>query len=667
MGGSDQPPAPNEGSGAQAGERGPDVFLSYSRVDQPRAQQIFDAMEAAGISVWWDGMLEGGTRFHQVTEFNLENAAAVVVLWTKTSIASHWVHDEATRGRDRGVLIPVSMDGSLPPLGFRQFQWIDMSTCDGSASDPQTIKLIDAIKAKRDAAGGEIPSGPPATIAGSVPSSAPAPSRSGFRLDRRTAIIGGGAAAIGAVGLAAWGSGLWTGAGGVKRLAVMPFDVVGEAGDQSTILSGISQQIRTQLSRNPLLHVAAQTSSQALKESGKTASAICEELQVDYLLTGRVALDGQRLDVGGELIEGRADRTLLPIEEVGPVGSILTLQGQIATNVIRELTADEDYSDQSGLGGTENVAAYDAFLRGQELYDSAIDEASDRAALTKFDEAIAIDPSYAAAHTMRGRTLALIGTLYGDRSERDKGAEEGLKSAREAIRLAPEFADGHSVVGYIYANELLAMNKAREPYAKSVEFGQGDAEIQSRYAVYRSRMGDFTAAREAIGRALALDPLNSRVFRFAGNIEYDSRQYDAAIERFRDALTMQANASMSHYLVGITQLALGDVQAAKESFEKERRFVWQKTGLSIAEQSLGNSAAAQQHFGELRDRQGDKSNYQYMQVHAQWGDEEEALGALDAAWEARDGGLIQLKNDPLLDPIRQQPRFAAMLERLGFD
>ncbi|MEM8724144.1 MAG: TIR domain-containing protein [Pseudomonadota bacterium] len=667
MGGSDQPPAADGAPRAQPGEQGPDVFLSYSRVDQPRARLVFDAMEAAGISVWWDDMLEGGTRFHQVTEFNLENAAAVVVLWTKTSVASHWVHDEATRGRDRGVLIPVSIDGSLPPLGFRQFQWIDMSNSDVSPNDPQTIKLIEAIKAKRDGTNVDLPRVAPASIDTSVPPSVPSPSGSGFRLDRRAAIIGGGVATIGAIGLATWGSGILSGSGGTKRVAVMPFDVLGNPGEQSTILSGISQQIRTQLSRNPLLHVAAQTSSQALKESGKTASAICEELQVDYLLTGSVTLEGERLDVGGELIEGRADRTLLPIKEVVPVGSILTLQGQIASDVIRELTASEQDGEGTELGGTENVAAYDAYLRGRELYDAGIDETSDRAALAKFDEAIAIDPAYAAAHTMRGRTIALIGTLYGDRSERDKAAEDGLKSAREAIRLAPDFADGHSVLGYIFSNELLAMKKAREPYAKSVQLGQGDAEILSRYAVYRSRMGDFVAAREAIGRALALDPLNARVFRFAGNIEYDSKQYGAAIQRFRDALTIQANASMSNYLVGITQLALGETQAAKDSFDKESRFVWQKTGLAIAEHMLGNSAAAQQHFGELQDRQGDKSNYQYMQVQAQWGDEAEALSALDAAWAARDGGLIQLKNDPLLDPIRQHPRFQEILVELGFD
>ncbi len=103
------------------------VFVCYSRGDRERALPVIAALEAGGFSVWWDGLLQPGERFANTTAAALDSALAVVVLWSATSVASHWVHDEATRGRDRRVLVPLSLDGTPAPLGFGQFQTIDIS------------------------------------------------------------------------------------------------------------------------------------------------------------------------------------------------------------------------------------------------------------------------------------------------------------------------------------------------------------------------------------------------------------------------------------------------------------------------------------------------------------------------------------------------------------
>ena len=639
-----------------------DVFLSYSRDDRPRAAKIKGMLEAAGISVWWDDMLEGGTRFLSTTEYHLENCAAVVVLWSEISVTSHWVSDEATRGRDRGVLVPVTIDGTMPPLGFRQFQVLDLANPDAPSYKAEAQKLINSVAARRTAGGGETSSKPAlgSVAPTSVISAQP-------KTSRRGALIGGGAAIVGLAGVAAWQGGVFgSGDAAIKRVAVMPFDIENTVPEQKSLLASIASEVRTRLSRNPLLHVAAQTSSRALKDAGKTASEICEELQVDYLITGRASLQGQRIDVSGELIEGQTDRTVLPIDIVGPIASVLSLQSKIVSDVIRELTSADDEDASAKAGGTEIISAYDAFLRGSELYASGLSEETDRGALAKFDEAIAIDPAYAAAHAMRGRTLALIANLYGNPGEIAAMYEEAAESAREATRQAPQYAGGHGVLGDILANRQLNMKAARGAFETSAQLGQGSAELLIRFAIYQGRMGDFVEARKATSSALALDPLNPGVFRLAGRIEYDSGAYDAALRHLNTSLTIQENTSYTNYLVGITHLAMGDHAAAKAAFEAERRFVWKKTGLSIADHKLGNIAAAQDHFAELKERQGAKSSYQYMQIHAQWGEQEAALDALDAAWAARDSGLVEARNDPLLDPIRGTDRFAATLAQIGF-
>jgi TIR domain len=123
------------------------VFVSYSRGDQKRALPIIKILEAAGFAVWWDGLLEGGERFSRTTEDALERAKAIVVLWSANSSNSHWVHDEATRGRDRKCLVPLSIDGSEPPLGFRQFQVIEASQAKVKTGSPEMQKLVQTYAA----------------------------------------------------------------------------------------------------------------------------------------------------------------------------------------------------------------------------------------------------------------------------------------------------------------------------------------------------------------------------------------------------------------------------------------------------------------------------------------------------------------------------------------
>ncbi|MEQ9316411.1 MAG: toll/interleukin-1 receptor domain-containing protein, partial [Henriciella sp.] len=123
------------------------VFFSYSREDKSRALPIISAIKAAGYSVWWDGMLEGGSTYLETTERALESARAVVVLWSAQSIKSHWVRDESTYGREQNKLVPLAIDGVQPPLGFRQIQFIDFEKWSGKPDAGEARELIAAIGA----------------------------------------------------------------------------------------------------------------------------------------------------------------------------------------------------------------------------------------------------------------------------------------------------------------------------------------------------------------------------------------------------------------------------------------------------------------------------------------------------------------------------------------
>ena len=120
------------------------VFLSYHREDLLRAKSLALALEKAGHSVWWDRHIKGGAQYSKEIEEALKRADAVVVLWSSHSVDSAWVRDEAAAGRDSGKLIPVTLDGVLPPMGFRQFQVIGIPAT-GHARNVALHSLADAV------------------------------------------------------------------------------------------------------------------------------------------------------------------------------------------------------------------------------------------------------------------------------------------------------------------------------------------------------------------------------------------------------------------------------------------------------------------------------------------------------------------------------------------
>ena len=123
------------------------VFLSYDREDLAVARSLARALEKAGHSVWWDRRIAGGAQYSKAIEQALERAEAVVVLWSRRSIDSAWVRDEAAAGRDRNMLVPVMLDDAAPPMGFRQYQAIDLAGWKGGRRGPRLAELESAIEA----------------------------------------------------------------------------------------------------------------------------------------------------------------------------------------------------------------------------------------------------------------------------------------------------------------------------------------------------------------------------------------------------------------------------------------------------------------------------------------------------------------------------------------
>ena len=632
------------------------VFVSYSREDQKRALPIIKILENAGFSVWWDGLLEGGERFARTTEAALENAKAVVVLWSTTSHDSHWVHDEATRGRDRKCLVPLSIDGSEAPLGFRQFQLIDAAQGKVKDGSPEMQKMVRAVAALHDR---------PSDFFGAAVATSPA-------LNRRHLLIGGGTAALGAVGLAAWLAGLVGGSSAnAASVAVMPFENLSGDPKQAYFSDGLAAEVRAELSRNALLQVAAQTSSNTFRDRQDDIKTIASKLGVAFLLEGSVRRSGDMVKIDAQLINGRTGFESWSESFDRSMTDIFAVQNEIATAIATKLSdqigsGSPAKSDTEVSGGTKSVAAFDAYLRGRDLFDAGADEASDRLAVAKFDEAIAADPKYAAAYAAKSRSLAVIANQYGAGEELRTLYNEAVLAARRAVEVAPKYAEAHSALGFALAVGKMDMRSARAPYEMSLKLGSGDADILSRYAIFASRFGRFAEADNAITKSLALDPLNARTFRVNGAINYGVGRYEKAVEELEKGLKLSPTLGAVRAGIGHALLMQGDIAAAQKSFEAEKNTLFGLPGIAIIAHRQGNKAAAQAALDQLVAEHGDNGLYQQAQIYAQWGEADKAIAALLAARAAGDAGLIQLYNDPMLEPVRKRPEFSRLLKDIGF-
>jgi TolB-like protein len=618
------------------------VFISYARADRPRVAPLAEALAAKGFDVWWDALIEGGAGFAAIIEAKLQAADAVIVAWSATSVTSDWVRDEAAHARDRKRIVPVSLDGTDPPLGFRQYHTVDLSKWRGRADAPDLASVI-------------------AGIAGvGVGEQVAATRRAISVVDRRKALmLGGGAVAVIGGGLVVFNP--FGGGRLANSVAVLPFANMSSDKDQSYFSDGLSEEIRSALARNPALKVAAPTSANTFRDKSADAKVIGSKLGVAYLLEGSVRRAGDVVRIAAELVDAKTGFSKWSQSFDRQLTDVFAVQSEIAS-VVSDALAVRVAAAKPGVGGTTNVVAYDAFLKGRALFNSDAGEESDRAALAQFDSAIAADPNYAAAYAARSRTLAGIANQYAKANELRALNQDVLATAQRAVKLAPDLAAAQLALGQAFYTGLFDVQNARGPFDRAAALGSGDADILVLYATYMAYTANSRKAAEAIERAVDLDRLNPRTFRTGGLVRYMARRFADAIPLSRQALALDPKIRSAYGRMGFSYLMLGKNDEARTAFLAEPGALLRLPGIAIVERRLGNVMESRAALAEMTKEMGDGARYQEAQIMAQWGDRDAAIGALKRAASVGDSGLLQAGVDPMLDPLRNDARFTQLLK-----
>jgi TolB-like protein len=449
-------------------------------------------------------------------------------------------------------------------------------------------------------------------------------------------------------------------------IAVLPF--VNMSGDpkEDYFSDGLSEELLNSLVSLRGLQVAARTSSFSFKGTGAGVADIARKLNVGAVLEGSVRKDGGRVRITAQLINAVTGFHLWSQTYDRDLKNVLALQTEIATAVTQALQATllGAVATAVELGGTRNPHAFDAYLKGKGIEVNS--KETNLAQIAAFDEAIRLDPQYAKAYAAKGLSLGHYSGSYESASNSHHVAEQAHALIEKAVQLAPDLAEAHRALGWSFDVALLDFAHGMAEYERALALAPGDARVLSTNANFLSRMGHADEAIASAERAVTLDPVNALSYNDLGWVFYFSHRYREAVAAFDRALSLNPHAHWGHGMRGLAYLGLGEFEAARQScLTPPLSWVGQMCA-AIAYAKLDLKAQAQAQLAQMKADSGDALAYQFASIYAQWGDTPTALNWLEVAYRLKDPGLAWLKVDPLLDPLRKEPRFQEIERKLDF-
>ena len=447
-------------------------------------------------------------------------------------------------------------------------------------------------------------------------------------------------------------------------IAVLPFVNISGDKEQEYFSDGLTEEVLNSLAHIDGLQVAARTSSFSFREHPDIAG-VARRLNVASVLEGSVRRSGHTVRITAQLNNAVTGFHLWSQTYDRDLSDVLQLQTEIANAVANALkvTLLGDVAAKVELGGTRNPAAFDAYLRGTKAYEFGHDAKDYETAIAAYSEAIRLDPQFALAFAYR--SLAWMAHAEASHDIRSDDAAL-LADARRAVTLAPELAEGHLALHYLYFHErAFDFVNAKAEIERALALAPGNAVVLAAYGRFAVWTGHTDAGLAAARRAVVLDPLNPEMHYTLAQSLYRARHYAESVAAWNNVLVLDPTDPESPGFRGLAYYGLGDFQNARASCEPRPETEIRLRCLAIAYQRLGQRADAEAALARLT-AAGDRCAVRCAAIYAQWGDTSRALDALESAWRAREPELRWLSAEPLMDPLRNEPRFQAIERAMRF-
>ena len=616
------------------------VFLSYSREDGGKAEAVAAALERLGHSVWWDRQVQGGSRFSQEIDQALKRSDAVLVLWSHSSVESAWVQDEAAEGRDSGRLVPAVIDESKPPLGFRQYQAIDLSGWKGRGKSSAIESLHQAIVAKANGT----------EAAKDVPK--PARARRDYR---RLGLAGFGVLALVVAGLIAWFAWPRTQSNeGALRLQLGEFKALSRDVPQ-TVPDTLREEVLAALATDAVIV----TSNEEPKAGASPGYALTASVRTTEAMI-RFTLHVVDERTGGSVWTGTFDR---------PAGQTDVAPRQVAVAASQVL--------RCGLGGAARYRkpmadeTLSIFFNYCEEYwaDTAGKQMNPTRALDLARRVVAAAPDFSGGWS----ALAEVATLVrGGDQIRDVAAlrEEAKKAAERALELDQQNSEAYQALASL--QPPFAYAQREKLHLKSIAVRPSDCGCEYMgFGGFLNRVGRNAEAVDAFKRAHDMIPLSADVIANVAESLFVVGRADEARQNVTDALKAWPNYSYvrqilirSAFWTGRHDEALKLLADPLTKLSQEERIA-----LAAALQAVrsGNAAAKANAVKSLMQlsANGSVDGTLLITALAALGANDEAL-AVAAGRVERDGPrALSVLFEPSLATARRSPKFAQIAQRFG--
>jgi TolB-like protein/Flp pilus assembly protein TadD len=673
------------------------IFLSYASQDAEAALHLCNALRGAGIEVWFDqSELRGGDTWDASIRRQIKRCYLFVPMISANTqsreegyFRREWklaVDRTNDMAGDRAFLLPVVTDGTSDsdarvPEKFREVQWTRLPQGANTDVFVEHVRRLLSGELAREPAG-SAPVTPHVSAAKTTPKPVAASWRPkaallatiavvvvafGYLVTNRLVLSKYGAE-VGAVPASAAQSAATTSFNPPPHsIAVLPFANMSGDKEQEYFSDGLTEELLNSLAEINELQVAARTSAFSFKGKDTDIGTIARKLNVGAVLEGSVRRSAHTIRITAQLINAVTGFHLWSKTYDRDLGDVLKLQTEIATSVASALkvTILADVAAKVELGGTGNPAAFDAYLRGEKASRSFRDTTDLPAAIAAYSEAIRLDPDYALAFAARSLAFSIIAGEAETEAASREGYDKAQADARQALKLAPDLAQAHLALASVL-DETLHFAQANEEYERALTLAPGNAEVVRLSGTFAAFLGHFDAGVAAARRAIVLDPLARNTHSALGYALHSARRYEESLAAYAEAVSLDPDYKQSYGDRGLSFYGLGDLEQARASCETTPDHWTSQQCLAVVYDKLGRHVDAEAELSKLIAAGGDTDAYQYATIYAQWGDRAKALEWLEMAWRLRDSGLIYLKTDPLMDPLRQEPRFQAIERELKF-
>ncbi len=453
-------------------------------------------------------------------------------------------------------------------------------------------------------------------------------------------------------------------------VAVLPFENLGPDAGNDSFCDGLSEELINGLTKVRTLRVVAHSSSFQFKGRHVDAREIGRRLGVGSIVEGSVRQSGERLRVSAQLIDASDGCHVWAEQYDRRLEDVFAIQDEIAGAVLRALKIElsKGASGVPHVRRTPDLEAYRLYLDGRSHWHRRFGGALQKA-IESFGRAIDLDPAFAAAHSGLADSLASLGAFAFAPAEAVFPKAASL--ARKALELDDGLAEAHASEAFVDMFYRWDWTAAETHLLRAIDLNPGSALIRLWYGHYLSIVGRLDEAVAEVTRAKVLDPLSPIVRANLGWTLFLARENDRAIAELRRVIDIEPGNGLASFYAGYAYAESGRFDEAIVAFGQALAATG---GLPWAAESIGWVHGLRGDRKRWRAALGDaeaRRSSSYVPdsamaiLHLGMGDDDRALSLLESGCAARDALMPWLARMPSFDRLRPEPRFEALLRRVG--